>query len=71
MIGISLYHLYYILCVQRGKQLIRDLLPRPQATNEVYQFYPNYIPKGIWDIMLVTVQPIFLASLLLRNMAAT
>lgn len=30
MIAASLYHLYYILFVPRGKQLIRDLLPRLQ-----------------------------------------
>jgi len=30
MIGASLYHLYYILFVPRGKQLVRDFLPRKQ-----------------------------------------
>ena len=30
MIGTSLYHIYYILFTDRGKQLIRDLLPKRQ-----------------------------------------
>jgi cytochrome b subunit of formate dehydrogenase len=30
MIGTSLYHIYYILFTARGKQLIRDLLPKRQ-----------------------------------------
>ncbi|MEJ2617967.1 MAG: cytochrome b/b6 domain-containing protein, partial [Ignavibacteriaceae bacterium] len=30
MIGTSLYHIYYISFTQRGKQLIKDLLPRRQ-----------------------------------------
>jgi formate dehydrogenase gamma subunit len=30
LVAVSLYHIYYILFVPRGKQLIRDLLPRRQ-----------------------------------------
>lgn len=30
LVAVSLYHVYYVLFVPRGKQLIRDLLPRRQ-----------------------------------------
>ncbi len=30
MVAASLYHLYYIFFTERGKELIRDLLPKPQ-----------------------------------------
>jgi cytochrome b subunit of formate dehydrogenase len=36
MIGISFYHVYYVLFVPRGKQLLRDLLPKLQ---DVYEFW--------------------------------
>lgn len=34
MVAASLYHIYYILVVPRGKQLIRDLLPRLQDAKD-------------------------------------
>ena len=34
MIAASMYHLYYVLIVPRGKQLIRDLLPVPKDIND-------------------------------------
>jgi formate dehydrogenase gamma subunit len=43
MIGISLYHVYYILRVQRGKQLIRDLLPKPQDVRDFWQTLKYYL----------------------------
>jgi len=43
MIAISLYHLYYILFVRRGKQLIRDLLPKPQDAGEFWGTVKYYL----------------------------
>jgi cytochrome b subunit of formate dehydrogenase len=34
MVAASLYHLYYIFFVPRGKQLLRDLLPGPQDVHD-------------------------------------
>lgn len=34
LVGVSLYHLYYILATPRGKQLIRDLIPVPQDVRD-------------------------------------
>ena len=36
MVMASLYHVYYVLFTQRGKQLIRDLLPRPQDIRDAF-----------------------------------
>jgi cytochrome b subunit of formate dehydrogenase len=36
MVLVSLYHLYYIFAVPRGKQLIRDLLPVWQDARDAY-----------------------------------
>jgi cytochrome b subunit of formate dehydrogenase/nitrate reductase cytochrome c-type subunit len=36
MVMASLYHVYYVLFTGRGKQLVRDLLPRPQDVREAY-----------------------------------
>lgn len=35
LVATSLYHLYYVLFVPRGKQLIRDLLPKIQDARDV------------------------------------
>ncbi len=36
MVLVSLYHLYYLLFVPRGKQLLRDLLPAPQDLRDAF-----------------------------------
>jgi cytochrome b subunit of formate dehydrogenase len=43
MIGISLYHVYYVLFVPRGKQLIRDLLPKLQDLSEFWDMAKFYV----------------------------
>jgi cytochrome b subunit of formate dehydrogenase len=37
MVGASLYHLYYILFVPRGKQLIRDMLPKIKDASDAWR----------------------------------
>jgi cytochrome b subunit of formate dehydrogenase len=37
LIAAGLYHLYYVLLVPRGKQLVRDLLPRRQDITDAIQ----------------------------------
>jgi len=34
MVAASLYHVYYVLFTERGKQLVRDLFPRPKDIKE-------------------------------------
>jgi predicted CXXCH cytochrome family protein len=43
MIGVSLFHIYYVFFKPRGKQLIRDLLPRPQDIGEFWGMAKFYL----------------------------
>ncbi len=43
IIGVSLYHVYYIFFVSRGKQFIRDLLPRPTDLGEFWGMAKYYV----------------------------
>ena len=36
MVAVGLYHCYYLFFVPRGKQLLRDLLPRPQDLRDAF-----------------------------------
>ena len=43
LIGVSIYHLYYIFGVSRGKQLIRDLLPKLLDVRELWGMAKYYL----------------------------
>ncbi len=46
MIGASIYHIYYVLGVARGKQLIRDLFPRLLDLREFWGTAKFYIGRS-------------------------
>ena len=46
MIAVSIYHVYYITMVSRGKQLIRDLLPNLLDLREFWAFAKYYTGLG-------------------------
>ncbi|MGA2261070.1 MAG: cytochrome b/b6 domain-containing protein [Acidobacteriota bacterium] len=43
LIGISIYHVHYVLFVSRGKQLIRDLMPKQQDGGEFWGMAKYYL----------------------------
>ena len=43
LIGVSIYHLYYIFFVARGKQLIRDLMPKLLDVREFWGTAKHYL----------------------------
>jgi formate dehydrogenase gamma subunit len=45
LIGVSFYHLYYILCVSRGKQLRRDLIPKLLDVREFWGAVKYYVGR--------------------------
>ena len=42
MIAISIYHLYYVIAVPRGRQLIRDLVPKVPDAREFWGMFKYY-----------------------------
>ena len=52
LLGISFYHLYYILFVPRGKQLIRDLLPEMKDITDLIDLIK-------YNLGLSDVKPLF------------
>jgi len=50
LVATSLYHLYYILFVPRGKQLIRDLLPKLQDVRDV-------AAVGLYNLGILKTKP--------------
>jgi len=43
LIGVSLYHVYYVLFAARGKKLIRDLLPQLRDLSELWNAVKYYL----------------------------
>ena len=46
MLAVSLYHIYYLAFTARGRQFLKDMLPRIQDIKDVFNAFKYYLGKG-------------------------